>query len=130
MVEDQLSQFSINVYFNSIRLFIKLCQWFPKVPFFLKMAFFVDLEVPFSSEITKTSVRLVVPFAKRTTNPHPHPHHPTNDEIRLINTSLPKIKKLELLDNFLFFTSILIGYYGNRHSKIKCSKLCGGDFWR
>ena len=33
-------------------LFIKLCHyWFPKVPFFLKMAFFVDLEVPFLSEI-------------------------------------------------------------------------------
>ena len=29
------------------RLFIKLCHWFPKVPFFLKMAIFVNLEVPF-----------------------------------------------------------------------------------
>ena len=29
------------------RLFIKLCHWLPKVPFFLKMAIFVNLEVPF-----------------------------------------------------------------------------------
>ena len=29
------------------RLYIKLCHWFPKVPFFLKMAIFVNLEVPF-----------------------------------------------------------------------------------
>ena len=68
------------------RLFIKLCHWFPKVPLFLKIAIFVNLEVPFLSEIRKTSVRLVVPFAKNT--PHPHP----NDEIRLISTSVPKKK--------------------------------------
>ena len=29
------------------RQFIKLCHWLPKVPFFLKMAIFVNLEVPF-----------------------------------------------------------------------------------
>ena len=41
------------------RLFIKLCHWLPKVPFFLKMAIFVNLEAPFLSEIRKNSVRLV-----------------------------------------------------------------------
>ena len=66
-------------FYNQAGLFIKLCHWLPKVPFFLKMAIFVSLEVPFLSEIRKTSVRLVVPFAKNTT--HPHPHHPPNDEI-------------------------------------------------
>ena len=83
------------------RLFIKLCHWFPKVPFFLKMAIFVNLEVPFLSEIRKTSVRLVVPFSKNTT--HPHPHHPPNDEIRLINTSVPKIKSWNC--SITFFSS-------------------------
>ena len=29
------------------RLFIKLCHWLPKVPFFLKMAIFLRLKVPF-----------------------------------------------------------------------------------
>ena len=51
---------------------------------------FVNLEDPFLSEIRKNSMRLVVPFAKNAT--HPHPHQPPNDEISLINTSVPKIK--------------------------------------
>ena len=70
---------------DNYRLFIKLCHWLPKVPFFLKMAIFVNLEVPFLSEIRKTSVRLVAPFAKNTT--HPHPYQPPNVQIRIINTS-------------------------------------------
>ena len=53
------------------------------------------------SEIRKASVRLVVPFAKNTT--HPHPHHPPNDEIRLINTSVPKIKSWNC--SITFFSS-------------------------
>ena len=83
---------------------------------------FVNLEDPFLSEIRKNSMQLVVPFAKNAT----HPHQPPNDEIRLITTSIPKIKKLELLNHFLFFTNILLGCYGNRQHKIKCSKLGGG----
>ena len=42
-----------------------------------------------------------VPFAKNTT--HPHPHHPPNDEIRLINTSVPKIKSWNC--SITFFSS-------------------------
>ena len=97
-----------------------------KFPFFSKRPFLLIRRFLFLSEIRKTSMRLVVPFAKKTT--HPHPHHPPNDEIRLINTSVPKIKKM--LNNFLFFTNILLGCYGNCHHKIECSKLCGGNFWR
>ena len=63
------------------------------------MAIFVSLEVPFLSEIRKK--QLVVPFAKNTT--HPHPHHPPNDEIRLINTSVPKIKSWNC--SITFFSS-------------------------
>ena len=62
-----------------------------KFPFFSIWPFLLTLRFLFLSEIRKTSVRLLVPFAKNTT--HPHPHHPPNDEIRLINTSVPKIKK-------------------------------------
>ena len=62
---------------------------------------FVNLEDPFLSEIRKTSVRLLVPFAKNTTRPHPH--HPPNDEIRLINTSVPKIKSWNC--SITFFSS-------------------------
>ena len=98
-----------------------------KFPFFSIWPFLLTLRFLFLSEIRKTSVRLLVPFAKNTT--HPHPHHPPNDDIRLINTSVPKSKKLELLNNFLFFTNILLGCYENRHYKIKCSKLCVGNFW-
>ena len=36
----------------------------------------------------------MVPFAKNTT--HPHPHQPPNDEIRLINTSIPKYSGPEI----------------------------------
>ena len=37
----------LNMNLKGKRLFIKLCHWLPKVPFFLKMANFVNLEVPY-----------------------------------------------------------------------------------
>ena len=112
--------------YKNLRLFIKLCHWLPKVPFFLKMAIFVDLEVLFLSEIRKTSVQLLVPFAKNTT--HPHPQHPPNDEIRLINTSVPKIKSWNC--SITFFSSQTFCWDVMEIVKTKCSKLCGGNFWR
>ena len=72
-----------------------------KFPFFSKWPFLLIWRFLFLSEIRKTSVRLVVPFAKNTT--HPHPHHPPNDEIRLINTSVPKIKSWNC--SITFFSS-------------------------
>ena len=97
-----------------------------KFPFFSKWPFLLIWRFLFLSEIRKTSVRLLVPFAKNTT--HPHPHHPPNDEIRLINTSVPKIKSWNC--SITFFSSQIFCWDGNRHHKIKCSKLCGGIFWR
>ena len=72
-----------------------------KFPFFSIWPFLLTLRFLFLSEIRKTSVRLLVPFAKNTT--HPHPHHPPNDEIRLINTSVPKIKSWNC--SITFFSS-------------------------
>merc|ERR1712012_902832 len=72
-----------------------------KFPFFSKWPFLSIWRFLFLSEIRKTSVRLVVPFAKNTT--HPHPHHPPNDEIRLINTSVPKVKSWNC--SITFFSS-------------------------
>ena len=88
---------------------------------------FVNLEDPFLSEIRKNSVRLVVPFSKNTT--HPHPHHPPNDEIRLINTSVPKVKSWNCSITFFSSKTFCWDVMEIVTTK-KCSKLCGGNFWR
>ena len=48
-ISDSQKQHTLITYspYNHYRLFIKLCHWLSKVPFFLKMAIFVNLEVPF-----------------------------------------------------------------------------------
>ena len=74
-----------------------------KFPFFLKMAIFVNLEVPFFIWNKKNQCAARDSFCQEYYPPTPPPHHPPNDEIRFINTSVPKIKSWNC--SITFFSS-------------------------